>query len=216
VIVGLAFAAAAGVGLAQITAEPSATVSAESTSALQSTGATSAGKEGDFADDESEADDNELEFEQAETGSASNLQNTSKTTSAIGQQTSTIGAEGAGQGQVKVDVCHVTGNGSSHTINIAEPAVAAHVAHGDTATTCAPTTTAAVTTTAAPTQSTTTTTTKHTKKPKQEHATTHATSHGNSSHSSHGNSSHSSHGNSGHASHGNSSHGGGHGKGHGK
>ncbi len=36
----------------------------------------------------------------------------------------------------KVLVCHVTGNGSSHTLSIAEAALAAHLAHGDTEGAC--------------------------------------------------------------------------------
>jgi hypothetical protein len=129
-IVAIAFAAAAGVGLAEITSEPSI---------------------GTFA--------------------------------AVTTKATTTGA-----GRQKVAVCHVTGNGSSHTINIAEPAVPAHLAHGDTAGACA----TVATTTGGTTQTTTATTkTKKPKKPKHVHSTVHVSSstHGNSAHSSpHGNS----------------------------
>ncbi|HSP73155.1 MAG TPA: hypothetical protein VLN26_12345, partial [Gaiellaceae bacterium] len=37
----------------------------------------------------------------------------------------------ANAGTVKVDVCHLQGNGSYNLINISEKAVPAHVAHGD-------------------------------------------------------------------------------------
>jgi hypothetical protein len=43
-------------------------------------------------------------------------------------------------GQDKVEVCHVTASGYSHTILIAEPAVAAHLNHGDTLGVCGATT----------------------------------------------------------------------------
>jgi len=194
VIVGLAFAAAAGVGLAQITSEPSTSTSAVTTT-TQSTGtpSTSTPTENDFADDSNEAADPAV---------------TTGTIAPTGQQQAPATTSGAGQ--EKVDVCHITGNGRSHTINIAEPAVAAHVAHGDTEGACAATTQ-------------TPTTTAKTKKPKHVHSTIHVSSstHGNSSHpavhvshSSSAHSSHTSHGNSGHASHGNSgsSHGNGHNK----
>ena len=36
-----------------------------------------------------------------------------------------------------MDVCHKTGNGGEHTINIAAPAVPAHMAHGDSMGACA-------------------------------------------------------------------------------
>jgi hypothetical protein len=96
----------------------------------------------------------------------------------------------------------------SHTITIARPAVAAHLAHGDTEGECAETTTttAAATTTTSASQSTTTT--SRVKKPKPVHTSSHA----KTTHTSHGKSGQSSHGNSG-SSHGN---GGGKGNGHGK
>lgn len=183
-VVGLAFAAAAGVGLAQITAEPSTTVSALSAT-TQSTGTqtSSNGREDDFDAQGSEADDNELEFEQAGTESTSSG---GQTTSTIAGALTTTSSEG-GNGQEKVDVCHVTGSGKSHTINIARPAVAAHVAQGDTEGACAETTTTTVAATSV--AQSTTTTTAHVKKPK--HVQT--SSHGNSGHTSHGKS-HSSHG----------------------
>lgn len=43
-------------------------------------------------------------------------------------------------GQEKVEVCHVTEAGYSHTIVIGESAVAAHVGHGDTVGACGTTT----------------------------------------------------------------------------
>ena len=36
----------------------------------------------------------------------------------------------AGRGQEKITLCHVTGSGV-HQITVAEPAVAAHMGHGD-------------------------------------------------------------------------------------
>lgn len=36
-----------------------------------------------------------------------------------------------GQPQDKVDVCHVTGNGSYHLIEISKNALATHMGHGD-------------------------------------------------------------------------------------
>jgi hypothetical protein len=217
-VVGVAFAAAAGVGLAQITAAPSTTVSAVS-STIPPTGTetSSQGSEDDFAND-TETSDDALEFEQSDNESEST--SSGQTTSTIGgattgEQTTTSGDEG--NGQEKVDVCHMTGSGKAHTINIARPAVAAHVAHGDTEGACAETT---ATTSGA---QSTTTTTHHVEKPKHVHSSTHGssthTTHGNSSHTSHGSSSsHASHGNSNHESHGNSgsSHGSGSGHGNGK
>jgi hypothetical protein len=76
-----------------------------------------------------------------------------------------------------MDVCHHTGNGGEHTINIAAPAVPAHVNHGDTVGACAATagtnSTATTTQTTTTTANTTTTTTGHGQKPK---------THGNSGH----------------------------------
>ena len=40
-------------------------------------------------------------------------------------------ATAIGQPQGKVDVCHRTGNGSSHVINISMNALPAHLRHGD-------------------------------------------------------------------------------------
>lgn len=40
-------------------------------------------------------------------------------------------ATAIGQPQGKVDVCHRTGNGSSHVINISGNALPAHLRHGD-------------------------------------------------------------------------------------
>ena len=41
------------------------------------------------------------------------------------------GAIAIGSPQAKVDVCHRTGNGSFHEINISGNALPAHLAHGD-------------------------------------------------------------------------------------
>jgi hypothetical protein len=184
------FAAAAGVGLAQITSQPSSTDAALSTTAQSA----STSHENDFAATSSKEND-DLELEQ--TDSTSEIMSGFASTSAAGPQMSTTGGENQGAGQQKVEVCHMTGNGNSHTINIAAPAVPAHVAHGDTQGACAttPTTTAAA----------------------QTPAVVVPTSHGSSTHvthhSFHGNSGHASHGNSAHSHHGNS---GNHGNGHGK
>ncbi len=189
VAVGLAFAAAAGVGLAQIASQPSSTDAALSTTAQLS----SPSHENDFADTSSKGND-ELELEQ--TDSKSEIESGSASTSASGPQTSTPGSQNQGAGRQKVEVCHMTGNGNSHTINIAAPAVPAHVAHGDTEGACAttPTTTAAA-------------------QPAGLVPTTHGSSTHVTHHSFHGNSGHASHGNSAHSHHGNSgSHGNGHGK----
>ena len=205
VIVGLAFAAAAGVGLAQITADTSPTAAAASTTTqtTNTTSTSSSGQENDFADDDDSQGDEELEFEQAKKTTTTTTTTSTAGTTTSGQQTITGADEG--NGQQKVDVCHVTGSGKSHTINIAEPAVAAHIAHGDTEGACAATTTAAATTTTtaavAPQSST------RVKKPKHvqtSHATTKHTSHGKSGgQKSHGNS-------------GSKGNGGGQGNGHGK
>ncbi len=40
-------------------------------------------------------------------------------------------ATAVGQPQGKVDVCHRTGNGSFHEINISKNALPAHLRHGD-------------------------------------------------------------------------------------
>jgi hypothetical protein len=71
-----------------------------------------------------------------------------------------------------MDVCHKTGSGKEHTINIAAPAVPAHVAHGDTAGAC--TSTGAATTSHGQK-------THKPKKPKKQHASKH-TSSGSTSH----------------------------------
>lgn len=170
-VAGLAFAGAAGVGLAQITSEPSTTgATTQSTGMLSPTTSTK----------------NDIDFEQ-EGGD----DQTSSTTSSTKDE-----SDGQAAGQQKVDVCHVTGNGSSHTINIAQPAVAAHLAHGDAEGACVQTTTAVSTSM--------TTATAKTKKPKHKQPT--HVSHSSSKHASHGKSGHSSHRHSGSA----------HGKGHGK
>lgn len=45
--------------------------------------------------------------------------------------TSDADASVRGQGQEKIQVCHLEGNGTSHLIEVAEPAVQAHIDHGD-------------------------------------------------------------------------------------
>jgi hypothetical protein len=192
-VVSLAFAAAAGVGLAQITAGPSPTAAAVSTTTQSTTDPTTSstsGEENDLAkDDEHDAKKS-------------------------GEQTTSADDHDGGQGQEKVDVCHVTGSGKSHTINIAEPAVAAHVAHGDTKGECAETTTTAA---VKPQHSRKT----HVKKTKPAHVTAHV-SHGKPTHVSHAKPTHTPHGkptpnvNSDHQTHGNSAGGGdsSHGNGH--
>jgi hypothetical protein len=163
VVAGLSFAGAAGVGLAQITSEPSTTgTPTQSTGTLSPTTSTR----------------NDVDFEQE----GSNDRTSATTTSPVAQE--------------KVEVCHVTGNGGSHTIDVAQPAVAAHLAHGDREGACARTTTAVSTSMTAATSKT--------KKPKHKQPT----------HVPHSSSKHMSHGKSGHASHGHSdsAHGNGHGK----
>jgi hypothetical protein len=222
-LVGLAFAAAAGVGLAQITAGSTPSTAATSTTESQTTSTPTTGdREGQSADDEN-SQGSDFESESDENGSQSST--TLGTFSTTAPLTTTGGdSENSGAGQEKMDVCHQTGNGGEHTINIAAPAVPAHKAHGDTVGPCdgIAATTSSTTTAQATTQSTTTT--AHGQKPKKPkgHITTHTTApssgHGNSNHGSSG------HGTSGHAgnraaggsSHGNSGHGHGGGKGHGK
>jgi hypothetical protein len=176
VVVGLAFAGAAGVGLAQITSEPSTTSATTQSTGIPPT--TTSTKNGVAGDSDEQGDD--LEFEQE-----GSKDQTSSTTSSTGDE-----SDGRSAAQQKVEVCHVTGNGGSHTIDIAEPAVAAHLAHGDTEGACAQTTTAVSTST--------TTATPKTKKPKKPKQATHV-SHTSSKHTSHGKSGHSSHGQSGSA-----------------
>jgi len=130
-LVGLAFAAAAGVGLAQITAGSTPSVATTSTTASQTTSmqTTTGDREGQSSD-EQESADNDFESKSGDQTTSTALSTTS--TAAL-LTTSTIGDTNAGTGQQKVLVCHKTGNGGQHTINIAAPAVPAHVAHGDTA-----------------------------------------------------------------------------------
>src|SRR6266487_4238505 len=127
-VVGLAFAAAAGVGLAQITAGPSLSSSAagSSTTQPQSTGTqTIGGLQDESAEPETETDGD------SEGGHVT-------TTSPL---STTTGEDQQGKGQEKVTMCHKTGSSKhpSHTIVIAAPAMPAHVAHGDTVGACAPT-----------------------------------------------------------------------------
>jgi hypothetical protein len=65
-------------------------------------------------------------------------------------------SEAKGKGQAKVTLCHKPGTPAEHTIVVAEPAVAAHLAHGDTLGACEEATTTTTTTTAEPTTTTTT------------------------------------------------------------
>src|SRR6266516_2466950 len=129
-LVGLAFAAAAGVGLAQITAGSTPSAATTSTIESQTTSTQAIGdREGQSADDQ-DAQESDFESEADENGNQSSILSTTSTTIPL----TTTGGDFGGAGQAKVDVCHRTGNGGEHTINIAAPAVPAHVAHGDTAT----------------------------------------------------------------------------------
>jgi hypothetical protein len=85
-------------------------------------------------------------------------QQTTTTTTSSSSTTTTGDSEGEGNGQAKVDVCHKPDKKSGHMINIAEPAAAAHLAHGDTLGSCP--------VLAPPTS----TTTKQAKTPKQQKA----------------------------------------------
>ena len=159
-LVGLAFAAAAGVGLAQVTTGSTPSTVASSTTESQTTSTQTTGDfEGKSADDqESEENDFDSDGKKNKHQSSTTLSTTTTTTPLTTSTTGeAVGA--AGNGQAKMDVCHKTGSGKEHTINIAAPAVPAHEAHGDTLGACAvvaaattstqsTTTTAAVTTTA--------------------------------------------------------------------
>jgi hypothetical protein len=192
VLVGLAFAAAAGVGLAQITVGSSESQQATSTTESQttSTGNTTTGdREGQSADDQ------ESESEDGDSQGHHQTSTTLSTTTLSSTSTATTGDESGGGdfagGQEKQDVCHVTGNGGEHTINIAAPAVPAHMAHGDTLGACAGDSASSTTSTSA----STTTTSSHGHEPlKPKKAPQRVTSHasGNSPSTSHGNSGHSS------------------------
>jgi hypothetical protein len=176
-LVGLAFAAAAGVGLAQVTTGSTPSLAVTSTTESQTTSTQTTGDfEGKSAvDQESEVSDFESDGNNHKHQSSTTLSTTSTTTPLTTSTTGDGAGDAAGNGQEKMDVCHKTGSGKEHTINIAAPAVPAHVAHGDTlgacalvaATTSLSTTTTATTTTATPTTATTTTS---------------ATSHGQKSH----------------------------------
>src|SRR4051812_38906904 len=168
-VIGLAFAAAAGVGLAQITTSQGPTLAVSSTTQSQTTGTqtTSTGDQGESGDDQgengNEQGDQESEHgNQTSTGGSSTSTSTLTPTSTSLSTTTTTGAdEGLSAGQQKMDVCHKTGNGGEHTINIAAPAVPVHLAHGDTVGACAGATgkhgSTTTTTTSAPSTSTTTT-----------------------------------------------------------
>jgi hypothetical protein len=187
-LVGLAFAAAAGVGLAQVTTSSTPSTVAASTTESQAT--TTGDFEGKSADDQ-ESEDTDFDSESGENGHQTSTVLNTTSTAPVVTSTSGDNTEGdTGTGQQKEDVCHKTGSGKEHTINIAAPAVPAHVAHGDTLGACVSTTTAA-----SPQSTTTTTsssghgqTTHEPKKPKTQHGSNHSSSHGNSSH---GNSGHS-------------------------
>jgi hypothetical protein len=176
--VGLVFAAAAGIGLADITTDSvSQAVSTTSTGTQ-----TANGRETESADDQ-EGDAAEQETEAAET---ENESSTSQQTTSLLQTTTAEGTTTAtGSGQEKVVVCHHTGSVKHpfHTITVAAPAVPAHEAHGDEVGAACPTTT---TTTAVTPSQTTTTSAHHTPKTKPHHISGHAKSHGHAS--GHGNS----------------------------
>jgi hypothetical protein len=129
---GLLFAAVAGAGLAQITGgtaqdstETTLSTTVESVPSSSTTGAMRG--ETEPAESETEA----TETEGAETESAE-----TRTTSTIAAQTTAGAPATTTHGQQKVAVCHHTGSGGEHTIVIAEPAVAAHLAHGDSRGAC--------------------------------------------------------------------------------
>lgn len=183
-LVGLAFAAVAGVGLAQVTggtsnAQPVASTTESQTTSTQTT--TTGDREGETADDqESESDSEGNDF-------APTQSSTTPSTSTTMPATTTSGDDNGGDlggGQEKMDVCHHTGNGGEHTINIAAPAVPAHTAQGDTMGACAGDTVATTTTSGS----------KH-KPKKSKHDVTRqqqVTSHVGSGSSTHGNSGHAS------------------------
>ncbi len=185
VVVGLAFAAAAGVGLAQITAgsTPSAATTSTTGSQTTSTQTTSGDLESQSADEQG-SQESDFESESADNGNQTSTALSTISTTAPLTTTGGAAPGDLGTGQTKVDVCHKTGNGGQHTINIATPAVQAHVAHGDTLGVCVA---IAATTSNAATTSTTSTTSHGQKpnKPKNQHfsgPTTTSSSHGNSGH----------------------------------
>jgi hypothetical protein len=169
----LAFAAAAGVGLAQITSGSSPTsatrADAHDQSSELSGSAVATTTETEVV--ETEAVETEAVETDVESGDDASGARTSTTT---------------GHGQEKVTICHKTGSTKhpGHTIVVAQPAVAAHIAHGDSPGACAP---------AAPTPVTPTAAVPHATKPKkpkshgshaQQHG--HAAGHGHSGHGAHG------------------------------
>jgi hypothetical protein len=211
-LAGFAFAAVAGVGLAQITSGTESEV--RDTSSTIGSSAT-------FPSTLPPPSTRPATATLPSAGSTTNME-------------TETGETETGNAQPKVVICHHTGSTSNpeHTITVAEPAVQAHLAnHKDTLGPCPP-----VTSTTAPTATTIAVTKPHhPKKPKHVtkhasngHASTHTSSgHGHHSHHStapghvkghshgssgvnHGNSG-GSHGNSG-GSHGNSGNGNGHGK----
>ena len=163
-VVGLAFAAIAGVGLAQVTTGSSVNpFAAETTTPSQAL----AGKKGKPAKNKHKKQTTTTTTLPTTTTTLPTT-TTAPTTTASTTTTTATGAAGAGQ--EKVDVCHKAGEHNQHTINIAAPAVPAHMAHGDKMgpcpmTTTQLTTTQATTTTTAPT---TTTTSAKQKKPKKQ------------------------------------------------
>ena len=181
-LVGLAFAAAAGVGLAQVTTGSTPSTAAASTTGSQTT---STQTTGDFAGKSADDQESESDFESDENEHQSST--TLSTTSPLITSTTGDDADGAsGNGQVKQDVCHKPGL-KQHTINIATPAVSAHLAHGDTIGACvaAAAPTPATTTTTATTSTATTTTSATSngqnshkpKKPKKPHSSNHGKGH---------------------------------------
>src|SRR5437588_3413699 len=169
-VTGLAFAAAAGVGLAQITTSQGPTLAVSSTTQSQTTGTqtTSTGDQGESGDDQGENGNEQGNQEseqgnQTSTSGSSTSTSTSTPTSTSLSATTTTGADDAlSAGQPKMDVCHKTGNGGEHTINIAAPAVPAHLAHDDTLGACSGTIGKHGSTTTTPSTSSTTTTTAST------------------------------------------------------
>ena len=158
-VVGLAFAAVAGMGLAQITTGSSLNpFSAETTTQSQAL----AGKKGKPAKNKHKKQTTTTTTLPTTT---TTLPTTTTAATTTASTTTTTATGAAGAGQAKVDVCHKAGEHNQHTINIATPAVPAHMAHGDEMGSCPMTTTQATTTTTAPT---TTTTSAKQKKPKKQ------------------------------------------------
>ena len=179
-VVGLVFAAAAGIGLADITTDSTAGQTVSSAS----TGAQTTGRATESADDqETESAEQETEAAETEKESAGGQRTMPLLQTATGGGATTA----AGSGQEKVVICHHTGSAKHpfHTITVAAPAVPAHQAHGDEVGAACST---MVTTTAVAPAPTTTTSAHHTPKTKPHHVSGHAVGHGDAS--GHGNSGH--------------------------